>query len=131
LHDDGSHEGFDLKKQELVGGLGEGSFGCVYLVKDPKDGKLAAVKAISKDQIIRENIGTMIQNERKIMMLLDSEFIVRLYSSYQDQSNIYLVLEPVVGGELFEIYDPLLDFMPAASHWLSRTCTKCGSSIEI
>jgi len=105
LHGEDHKEEFDLKKQVLVGGLGEGSFGCVYLVKDPNNGKPAAVKAISKEQIIRENMGTMIQNERKIMMLLDSEFVVRLYSAYQDLHNIYLVLEPVVGGELFEIYD--------------------------
>merc|ERR1719316_780920 len=95
---------------EFIGGLGEGTFSRVYLAKYPKlctekDGDVfAAVKVISKDHILKENLGPMMQAERKILMLLNSEFIVHLHASFQDHQNIYLLLECILGGELFDVY---------------------------
>lgn len=95
----------DLKSYSLVGGLGEGSFGSVYLVEDHVTRHRAAVKVASKEQLLREKVSNMLQNERKIMMLLDSDFIVRLHACFQDKHHIYMVIEAVLGGELFDIYD--------------------------
>jgi calcium-dependent protein kinase len=36
------------------------------------------------------------------MMNLDHPNIVRLYETYEDQINVYLVLEVCEGGELFD-----------------------------
>merc|ERR1719331_876821 len=41
---------------------------------------------------------------RSTMSLLDSDFIVRLFKSYQDSGHIYLMLEAALGGELFDVY---------------------------
>lgn len=95
---------WELSKVEFLGGLGEGSFGKVYLVKHPVTDVLAAVKVMSKEHIIRDNLGAMVQAERKIMMLFESKFVVRLFASFQDSQSIMLLLEAALGGELFDIY---------------------------
>jgi len=35
---------------------------------------------------------------------LDSDFIVRLYRTFQDGNHVFFVVEPVLGGELFDVY---------------------------
>jgi serine/threonine protein kinase len=45
-----------------------------------------------------------ITNERSVMSVMDSDFVVRMYGSYQDKDNIFFLLECVTGGELFDVY---------------------------
>lgn len=87
-----------------LGILGEGSFGSVLLMRD-EGGCHYALKALSKNHITKENMGSCVQNERSVMMLLDSDFIVRLHCSLQDSDHIIFLLEPVLGGELFDVYN--------------------------
>jgi len=94
----------DLHNLEQVGALGEGTFGLVYLFESSDQKRHYALKAVSKEHIMRENLGNMMQNERNIMFLLDSRFIVHLHNAYQDEKFVYLLLEAAMGGELFEIY---------------------------
>ena len=42
-----------------------------------------------------------IMNEKKVLELLDSPFVVKLYRTFQDDERIYIFMECVVGGELF------------------------------
>merc|ERR1712070_510272 len=42
-----------------------------------------------------------ILNERKILMQLDHQFILKIHDAYQDDAQIYFVLELLLGGELF------------------------------
>merc|ERR1719454_2331940 len=43
-------------------------------------------------------------------LLKDSDFIVKLCSTYRDATNVYLLLEPCFGGELFDVYNEHLCF---------------------
>jgi len=95
----------DVFRTERIGVLGEGSFGSVVLLKDNTTEKNYALKALSKEHITKENLGASVQNERTIMSMLDSDFIVRLYKTYQDRSYLFFMMEPVMGGELFDIYN--------------------------
>jgi len=95
---------FHNDKIKVLGALGEGSFGRVVLMENTRTNKLLAAKALSKEQIVKENLGAMVKNERNIMVLLDSDFIVRLIQSFQDGECIYFVVEPVLCGELFDVY---------------------------
>jgi len=95
----------DLKQHTVVGGLGEGSFGNVFLTEHEPSGSRFALKMVSKQHVIREQLGNMMRNERDIMMLLDSAFVVRLFRAYHDADHIYLLTELVIGGELFDVYN--------------------------
>jgi len=37
------------------------------------------------------------------MMMLDHPFIVKLFTTYQDRDQLYFLLEPTLGGELFRL----------------------------
>jgi len=42
-----------------------------------------------------------IKAEKKILSKINHPFIVHLYASFQDEKNLYMVMEYVIGGELF------------------------------
>merc|ERR1712228_210563 len=44
-----------------------------------------------------------IMNEKKIMAALDSPFCIKLFATFKDELNVYFLLEPVMGGELFSL----------------------------
>jgi len=97
--------GVSLDRLERVGALGEGSFGTVLLMKDRETKQSFACKILSKKHIRAEKLGQSVKNERSVMFLLESDFIVRLFRTCQDDNYIFLFLEPVLGGELFDVYN--------------------------
>jgi CRP-like cAMP-binding protein len=108
-----SEENFSEKETyrcaERVGALGEGAFGLVFLMQQKSKipgeaGQYHALKAIRKSHIKEEKCEKMLARERSTMALLESEFIVRLYATFQDQEFVYFCQEPVMCGELFDIY---------------------------
>merc|ERR1712196_442650 len=41
------------------------------------------------------------------MALLKSDFLVRLHGTFMDSTYLYMLMEPVLGGELFDVYESL------------------------
>eukprot|EP00928_Gymnodinium_smaydae_P021063 TRINITY_DN18180_c0_g2_i1.p1 TRINITY_DN18180_c0_g2~~TRINITY_DN18180_c0_g2_i1.p1 ORF type:complete len:1068 (-),score=240.00 TRINITY_DN18180_c0_g2_i1:42-3245(-) len=97
-------EEHDVSRMDFVSVLGEGSFGSVVLLRDGSSGTDYALKAVSKEHIQREKLGKSLQSERSVQFMLDSDFVVRLYKTYQDREFLYFLLEPCLGGELFDVY---------------------------
>jgi len=79
--------------------LGEGSYGAVSKCVNKATGVTRAVKSISKTQM--KNLERFKQ-EIAIMKICDHPNIVKLFESFEDHRNIYLVLELCTGGELFD-----------------------------
>lgn len=79
--------------------LGRGSSGRVRLAKHQVTGKLAAVKIVPK-AITKGNGG--IEREVVIMKLIEHESVMRLYDVWENRGELYLVLEYIEGGELFD-----------------------------
>jgi serine/threonine protein kinase len=94
-------KGKRVGKYELGRTLGSGSFSKVKLGVDDQ-GNQYAVKIIDKEQLIREHMEEQLKREISIMRMANHPNIVRLYDVLQTQNNIYLVLELVTGGELFD-----------------------------
>jgi serine/threonine protein kinase len=88
-------------KYELGKTLGSGSFSKVKLGVD-EQGNQYAVKIIDKAQLAREHMEEQLKREIAVMKMLNHPNVVKLYEVMQTQNNIYLVLELVTGGELFE-----------------------------
>jgi len=82
-----------------VGNLGKGSYGSVMKARDLRSGVIRAVKIVFKSKI--ENIFRL-KREILIMKRLDHPNIIRLFEVFEDQKNLYLVLEICTGGELFD-----------------------------
>eukprot|EP00405_Crypthecodinium_cohnii_P051280 CAMPEP_0206595828 /NCGR_PEP_ID=MMETSP0325_2-20121206/43211_1 /ASSEMBLY_ACC=CAM_ASM_000347 /TAXON_ID=2866 /ORGANISM="Crypthecodinium cohnii, Strain Seligo" /LENGTH=506 /DNA_ID=CAMNT_0054106573 /DNA_START=95 /DNA_END=1615 /DNA_ORIENTATION=+ len=88
-------DSYDMDKKKL----GEGSYGSVCKAKSKHTGSIRAVKTISKAMM--KNIERFKQ-EIAIMKMMDHPNIIKLYESFEDHRNIYLVMELAIGGELFD-----------------------------
>jgi len=80
--------------------LGRGAFSIVYLGTG-KDGSKVAVKNISKKDISEEELQNL-GREISIMKKLQHPGIVQLKDTFETDTTLYLVLELVDGGELFD-----------------------------
>ncbi|XP_057958966.1 CBL-interacting serine/threonine-protein kinase 1 isoform X2 [Malania oleifera] len=95
-------KGMQLGKYELGGTLGEGNFGKVKYAEDIESGKPFAVKILEKTRILQLNISDQIKREIGTLKLLRHPNVVRLHEVLASKTKIYMVLEYVTGGELFD-----------------------------
>ncbi|KAK4856175.1 hypothetical protein QYF36_014840 [Acer negundo] len=91
-----------LGKYQLGRILGEGNFGKVKLAKNLDSGQYFAVKILEKNRIIDLKITDQIKREIATLKLLKHPNVVRLHEVLASKSKIYMVLEYVTGGELFD-----------------------------
>ena len=85
---------------ELIQGLSSGAYGQVCLVKKISSGDHFAMKMIDREKTIEKSQESFIESEINIMRNLNSDFIVKLYYSFQDEEYIYFVMEYLNGGDL-------------------------------
>ncbi|KIJ20669.1 hypothetical protein PAXINDRAFT_174169 [Paxillus involutus ATCC 200175] len=91
--------------------IGKGSSGRVRIARHSKTGQYAAVKIVSKHVLMNsvnklvdsaEHMLLSIEREIVIMKLIDHPNIMRLYDVWETSTDLYLILEYVEGGELFD-----------------------------
>jgi len=46
-----------------------------------------------------------VMNEKNILMMTNSPFIIKLYATYNGSQTLYFLLEPALGGELYATYN--------------------------
>lgn len=89
------------KKYDLKETIGTGAFSEVLLAEDKADrGKFFAVKCIDRMGLVGKE--ESLDNEIQVLRRLDHPNIVRLSDVFEDKSYVYLVMELVTGGELFD-----------------------------
>jgi len=91
-------------KYELGKTLGEGTFGKVRYAEHTESREGFAIKILDKEKIQRQDMGIQIKREISLMKAVQNEntFVVHLHEVLASKSKIYLVLELVTGGELFD-----------------------------
>lgn len=85
--------------------LGRGSSGRVRLAKHNVTGQLAAVKIVPKELVSSSNANNNnygIEREVIIMKLIQHPNVMALYDVWENKGELYLVLEYIEGGELFD-----------------------------
>jgi serine/threonine protein kinase len=92
----------DLAK---IGLLGCGGFGAVELWEHKKSKDTYAMKCLSKGYIVKTGMQESINNEKNILMMTNSPFIVRLYETYNGSQTLYFLMEAALGGELYATYN--------------------------
>ncbi|XP_035723153.1 calcium/calmodulin-dependent protein kinase type 1-like isoform X2 [Vespa mandarinia] len=81
--------------------LGTGAFSEVRLAESKeKPGQMFAVKIIDKKALKGKE--DSLENEIKVLRRLTHPNIVQLLETYEDKIKVYLVMELVTGGELFD-----------------------------
>lgn len=79
--------------------LGEGSYGSVRKGVHKATGVARAIKTMAKGKLSSVE---RFRKEVAIMKMMDHPSIIKLYETFEDHHNIYLVMELCQGGELFD-----------------------------
>ncbi|KAF3629883.1 CBL-interacting protein kinase 1 [Capsicum annuum] len=95
-------KGMRIGKYEFGRTLGQGNFGKVKYAKHIDSGKSFAIKILEKHRIHDLRITDQIKREIRTLKVLKHPNVVRLYEVLASKTKIYMVLEYVNGGELFD-----------------------------
>ncbi|VIO88677.1 Uncharacterized protein BM_BM3378 [Brugia malayi] len=83
---------------DIVGKLGEGSYGSVHKAIHKETGHVLAVKKVPVDTDLQEII-----KEISIMQQCDSKYVVKYYGSYFKNSDLWIVMEYCGAGSVSDI----------------------------
>jgi CRP-like cAMP-binding protein len=88
-----------------IGLLGCGGFGTVELYEHKASSETYALKGLSKGYIVKTGMQDSVMNEKNILMMTNSPFIIKLHETYNGAQSLYFLLEPALGGELYATYN--------------------------
>ena len=80
--------------------VGRGGFGLVNACKKATTGKLYALKQMSKKRIKLKHCESLILAERDILTLVHSPYVVNLIYAFASPTDVFLVLDLMLGGDL-------------------------------
>lgn len=99
--------GDKINRKDLtrIGLLGCGGFGSVELYEHKVTKDTYAMKGISKGYIVKTGMQESVMNEKNILMMTNSTFIIKLWETYNGTQTLYFLLEVALGGELYATYN--------------------------
>ncbi|ESU39419.1 Kinase, AGC NDR [Giardia duodenalis] len=115
---------------EKIKMLGKGAFGSVWLVREKSTQKYFAMKQLCKDEMIRRGQVEHCITEKEIMASSVSDWIIRLYYSFQDDLYLYLVMEFAIGGDLMGLLIRVDLFPEPVARFYMSQCCACINEIH-
>ncbi|XP_019165275.1 PREDICTED: serine/threonine-protein kinase tricorner [Ipomoea nil] len=88
---------------ELLTMIGKGAFGEVRICREKTTDHVYAMKKLKKSEMLRRGQVEHVKAERNLLAEVDSNCIVKLYCSFQDQEYLYLVMEYLPGGDMMTL----------------------------
>ncbi|KAG9326931.1 hypothetical protein KVV02_001881 [Mortierella alpina] len=82
--------------------------GTVSIVRSRLDGGIYAMKTLNKMYILSQKDKILYMEERQVLAIT-SEWFPTLHAAFQDEVNLYLVMEYAPGGDLYSILDKKQD----------------------
>ncbi|KAK3409218.1 SNF1-related protein kinase catalytic subunit alpha KIN10 isoform X1 [Eucalyptus grandis] len=98
----GSNADMYLPNYKLGKTLGIGSFGKVKIAEHVLTGHKVAIKILNRRKIKNMEMEEKVRREIKILRLFMHPHIIRLYEVIETPTDIYVVMEYVKSGELFD-----------------------------
>lgn len=99
--DEPAQSNVSLEDFDRIRTLGTGSFGRVMIVQQKTSKNYYAMKILDKQKVVKLKQVEHTLNEKRILQSVSFPFLVKLEFSFKDNSNLYMVLEFVGGGEMF------------------------------
>ena len=99
--DFGDTQSWKLSDLEMKETLGTGTFGRVRLCRHKTNNKFFALKILKKQEVLRMKQIDHILAEASILADISHPFVVNMVKGFMDEDRLYILLEYVVGGELF------------------------------
>ena len=94
---------YSLQDFSIMRTLGTGSFGRVHLVRSVHNGRYYAIKVLKKQQVVKMKQVEHTNDERKMLKLIEHPFLIRMWGTFQDSNNLFMVMDYIEGGELFSL----------------------------
>ena len=69
-----------------------------------------ALKCIKRCAVVQYGQQRHCQDEKNILMRLDTPFCLNLHKTYKDDMYVYLLTEPYMGGDMFKLMHELENF---------------------
>ncbi|KAG4393767.1 hypothetical protein GLYMA_03G164600v4 [Glycine max] len=88
---------------ELLTMIGKGAFGEVRVCKEKATDHVYAMKKLKKSEMLRRGQVEHVRAERNLLAEVDSNCIVKLYCSFQDDEYLYLIMEYLPGGDMMTL----------------------------
>ncbi|KAH9785350.1 protein kinase family protein [Citrus sinensis] len=88
---------------ELLTMIGKGAFGEVRVCREKTTGHVYAMKKLKKSEMLRRGQVEHVRAERNLLAEVDSNCIVKLYCSFQDDEFLYLIMEYLPGGDMMTL----------------------------
>ncbi|XP_076263093.1 serine/threonine-protein kinase gek isoform X1 [Rhynchophorus ferrugineus] len=102
-----TREDFDVVKV-----IGRGAFGEVCVVKLRGSEKVFAMKILNKWEMLKRAETACFKEERDVLVYGDRRWITHLHYAFQDESNLYLVMDYYCGGDLLTLLSKFEDRLP-------------------
>jgi cGMP-dependent protein kinase len=112
-----SQERTDMRFEDLrqLRTIGTGTFGRVKLVQHSGTGRVCALKAMQKEQIVSSHQERNIMNEKNILAECRHPFVLELVQTYSSPNQLFMLMELVQGGELWSYIYEKFDALPRTS----------------
>ena len=101
--DEGDFSSAEVGDLEAIYPLGQGVAGTVTLVRHQVTGRTAALKAINIARAVELGYGRFAAAEASILKAVHHPFLCILYRTLKHSTQVFLVMEPVLGGELLHV----------------------------
>lgn len=91
-----------LKDFEVMGVIGRGTFGKVFLAKLKTTEVLFAIKSLRKDVLVEAGQIENVKLEKEILLACNHPFLAGMEFVFQSDTRLYFVIEFLRGGELYK-----------------------------
>lgn len=89
-----------IGRYEILERVGRGGMGTVYKARDPRLGRLVALKVISGDGDVTDELKTRFYREAQACATLNHPNVVTVYDLGEDDGRLFIVMEFLEGEEL-------------------------------
>ncbi|CAR29851.1 hypothetical protein ZYGR_0AD05390 [Zygosaccharomyces rouxii] len=108
---------------QILRTLGTGSFGRVHLVRSNHNGRFYALKVLKKHVIVKLKQVEHTNDERRMLSIVAHPFLIRMWGTFQDAEQVFMVMDYIEGGELFSLLRKSQRFPnPVAKFYAAEVC---------
>lgn len=97
----------ELSKEEFFSEgdkpIGKGGFGQVWKVRHKATDKIYVIKVMNKNNIIEQKMVDQINREVEIMYKINHPHVIKLYTHFEDDDNLYLIMHYASKGQLYSL----------------------------
>ncbi|KAG6035018.1 Cobalt uptake protein cot1 [Claviceps citrina] len=88
------------KNYQTIKVIGKGAFGEVKLVRKRANNQVYAMKSLIKTEMLQRDQLAHVRSERDILAEVESPWVVKLFTTFQDAHFLYMLMEFLPGGDL-------------------------------